>query len=108
VVHRCILPVAAFLFFASSMVPQTPGRGFPTPPPSLDQEKQAPGQHPSTGARHSDLEQAQREADELARIAQTVPADITKVREGMLPKDAIEKLKQIEKLSKRLRSELTQ
>jgi hypothetical protein len=26
----------------------------------------------------------------------------------MLPKDAIEKLKQIEKLSKRLRSELTQ
>jgi hypothetical protein len=30
------------------------------------------------------------------------------VREGMLPKDAIEKLKQIEKLSKRLRSELTQ
>ncbi len=109
-VHRCILPVAAFLFFASSMVPQTPGRGFPTPPPSLDQAKQSqsPGQHPSTGARHSDLEQAQREADELARVAQTVPADVTKVREGMLPKDAIEKLKQIEKLSKRLRTELTQ
>ena len=109
-VHRCILSVAALLFFASSMVPQTPGRGFPTPPPSLDQEKQAqvPGQHPSTGGRHTDLEQAQREAGELARIAQTVPADLTKVREGMLPKDAIEKLKQIEKLSKHLRSELTQ
>jgi hypothetical protein len=107
VVHRCILSVAAFLFFAGSMAPQTPGRGFPTPPPSLDQEKQsqAPGQH-STAARRTDLEQAQREADELARMAQTVPADVTKVREGMLPKDAIEKLKQIEKLSKRLRTEL--
>jgi hypothetical protein len=110
VVHRCILSVAAFLLFTSSIVPQSPSRGFPTPPPSLDQEKQsqAPGQHPLRGARHSDLEQAQREADELARVAQTVPADVTKVREGMLPKDAIEKLKQIEKLSKRLRSELTQ
>ena len=107
-VHRCILSVAALLFFASSMVPQTPGRGFPTPPPSLDQEKQAqaPGKHSSTGAPHADLEQAQREADELARMAQTVPADVTKVREGMLPKDAIEKLKQIEKLSKHLRAQL--
>jgi len=108
VVHRCIPSVAALLFFASSMVPQTPGRGFPTPPPSLDQEKQAqaPGQHPSTAARRPDLEQAQREADELARMAQTVPADVTKVREGMLPKDAIEKLKQIERLSKHLRAQL--
>jgi hypothetical protein len=105
--YRCILPVAAFLFFASSMVPQTP-RGFPTPPPSLDQEKQAqaPGQNPSPAARRTDLEKAQREADELARMAQSVPADVTKVRAGMLPKDAIEKLKQIEKLSKHLRVQL--
>ena len=39
-------------------------------------------------------------------MAQTVPADVTKVREGMLPKDAIEKLKQIERLSKHLRAQL--
>lgn len=105
-VHRCILLFTAFLLFTSSMVPQSPSRGFPTPPPSLDQEKQGPGQNPSTPARRTDLEQAQREADELARMAQTVPADVTKVREGMLPKDAIEKLKQIEKLSKHLRAQL--
>ena len=107
-VHRCILLVAAFLLLTSSMVPQSPSRGFPTPPPSLDQEKQgqAPGKHSSTGAPHANLEQAQREADELARVAQTVPADVTKVREGMLPKDAIEKLKQIERLSKHLRAQL--
>ena len=46
-------------------------------------------------------------ADELARIAQTIPADVASVKKGMLPKDVIEKLKQIERLSKRLRSELT-
>jgi len=39
-------------------------------------------------------------------LAQTVPADIAKIRQGMLPKDVVQKLKQIEKLSKRLRSQL--
>jgi hypothetical protein len=51
--------------------------------------------------------QLQKEADDLARTAQTIPSDVASVRKGMLPKDVIEKLKQIEKLSKRLRSELT-
>jgi hypothetical protein len=50
--------------------------------------------------------QLQQEADELARKAQTIPSDVASVRKGMLPKDVIEKLKQIEKLSKRLRTEL--
>ena len=72
-VHRCILLVAAFLLLTSSMVPQSPSRGFPTPPPSLDQEKQAPGQNPSTTARHSDLEQAQREAILLKRAKTPEP-----------------------------------
>jgi hypothetical protein len=36
----------------------------------------------------------------------TIPADIATVRKGIMPKDTIQKLKQIEKLSKRLRSEL--
>jgi hypothetical protein len=50
--------------------------------------------------------QVQKEADDLARMAQTIPADVASARKGMLPKDVIEKLKQIEKLSKRLRNEL--
>ena len=33
-------------------------------------------------------------------------SDVESVRKGMLPKDVLQKLKQIEKLSKRLRSEL--
>jgi hypothetical protein len=32
---------------------------------------------------------------------------MAKIREGMLPKDVIEKLKQIEKMSKHLRGEIT-
>ena len=61
---------------------------------------------PTTAARRVDLEQLQKEADDLARTAQTIPADVASVRKGMLPKDVIEKLKQIEKLSKHLRGEL--
>ncbi len=56
--------------------------------------------------RHIDLAQLQKEADDLARTAQTIPTDIADVRRGVLPKDVVQKLKQIEKLSKHLRSEL--
>jgi hypothetical protein len=56
--------------------------------------------------RHVDLVKLQQEADDLARTAQTIPTDVAGVRKGTLPKDVIEKLKRIEKLSKRLRSEL--
>jgi len=49
----------------------------------------------------------QHDADDLARTAQSIPTDVASVRQGMLPKDVIQKLKQIEKLSKRLRGELT-
>ncbi len=63
-------------------------------------------QAPETLSRRIDLAQLQREADDLARTAQTIPSDVASVRKGMMPKDVIEKLKQIEKLSKRLRTEL--
>jgi len=65
-------------------------------------QPQAPVEFP----RRVDLQKIQNEADELARTAQTIPADVASVRKGMLPKDIIQKLKEIEKLSKRLRSQL--
>jgi hypothetical protein len=77
---------------------------FPTPPPSLDSTA---SEKPEAAPTHRvDLAQLQREADDLARTAQTIPSDVASVRKGMLPKDVIDKLKQIEKLSKRLRTEL--
>ena len=83
---------------------QSPGRGFPKPPDPL--ETQTTQNAPPVPVRHIDLEQLQKEADDLARTADTIPSDMASVRKGMLPKDVINKLKQIEKLSKRLRNEL--
>lgn len=48
------------------------------------------------------------EADELSKLAQSVPSDIDQVAQGKLPKEMADKLKRIEKLSKHLRSQLTQ
>jgi hypothetical protein len=79
---------------------------FPTPPEPMDPDSRTAQQSPAV-RKNVNLAEAQREADDLARTAQTIPSDVASVRKGMLPKDVIEKLKQIEKLSKHLRSELT-
>jgi len=50
----------------------------------------------------------QREARELLELSQSLQPDMESVNHGILPKDTIEKLKRIEKLSKRLRGELGQ
>ena len=98
------LPLALGLFVASAS-PQSAGHGgFPTPPQPMDSSTLE--KTPSTPTRRIDLAQLQQEADDLARTAQTIPSDVANVRKGILPKDVIAKLKQIEKLSKRLRTEL--
>lgn len=95
------IPVLVCLLSATAL-PQRPN--YPPAPKPMD-SNMAP-QVPVNARRQIDLVQLQREADDLARTAQTIPADVAKVRKGMLPKDVIQKLKQIEKLSKHLRSEL--
>jgi hypothetical protein len=54
-----------------------------------------------------DLAKLKSDADELVVLSQSIHSGIGDVEKGMLPKDLAEKLKQVEKLSKRLRSELT-
>jgi hypothetical protein len=56
---------------------------------------------------HFDMAKLRQDADELASIAQTIPPDVSSIQKGLLPKDMSEKLKQIEKLSKQLRKELS-
>jgi hypothetical protein len=56
--------------------------------------------------RQLDPARLQKDALALATAAGSIPADIESVRKGMLPKEIILKLKQIEKLSKQLRNEL--
>jgi tRNA A37 N6-isopentenylltransferase MiaA len=56
--------------------------------------------------RSADFAKLKDDADELVILSQSIHSGIDNVQKGMLPKDLIEKLKQLEKLSKRLRSEL--
>ena len=51
--------------------------------------------------------QLRRDAQELARLAQLIPAEIHQVETGVLPKDLDGQLKRIEKLSKQLRREIS-
>ena len=54
-----------------------------------------------------DMAKLQLDADQLASLAQSIPSDIESINKGLLPKDTLDKLKQVEKLSKHLRSQLT-
>jgi len=80
--------------------------GVPPPPASMDSDQGKTAPDDARLKRRVDPAKLQQDADNLARAAQTIPSDIASVRQGALPKDTLEKLKEIEKLSKRLRSEL--
>ena len=66
--------------------------------------------HPSPDdmrARGASL-QLQKDAKELGEICASVPSDLAGVNQGFLPQDVVDKLKRMEKLSKRVREQLTQ
>ncbi len=42
----------------------------------------------------------------MAALAASIPGDIEQLKKGLLPSDAIDKLKRIEKLSKQLRGQI--
>jgi hypothetical protein len=112
-VTACVLCLLLFALPARPQIPAPLGRCGPraTDPadwprnPSLDQP--ASPNSPARPAVH-DTAQVQRDARELAQLSATLPADLDQVNRGLLPKDIVEKLKHIEKLSKRLRNELAQ
>ena len=93
-----------FGFLVLQAVSQGTRNNYPTPP--APQDSSTTQKETTNVLRRLDPEKLQRDADELARMSQSIPSDVASVRKGMLPKDVIEKLKQIEKLSKRLRTEL--
>jgi hypothetical protein len=64
------------------------------------------GSLPSEGARTTDRAALQHDADQLASLAASVPPGVHNANKGLLEKDLIQKLKLIEKLSKRLRNQL--
>lgn len=99
------LLIPCLLFLLSPEAPQH--RLNISPPPSMEKSDSTRADTSPTMQRQIDLMELQREADDLARTAQTIPLDMASVRKGTLPKDFIQKLKQIEKLSKHLRSQVS-
>jgi hypothetical protein len=57
-------------------------------------------------ARRPDLTQVRGQAEKLSKLAESVTAGVAQAQKGIIPKDLGQNLKKIEKLSKRLRSEL--
>ncbi|MBZ5689626.1 MAG: hypothetical protein LAP86_31895 [Acidobacteriia bacterium] len=104
---RCILSLLPAILGLSLIMAtaQSGTHHMPTPPEPMAPQQQH-NEQPQVHTRRLDVVKVQNEADDLARLAQTIPTDVASVRKGMLPKDVIEKLKQIEKLSKHLRTEL--
>ncbi len=62
----------------------------------------APGSNRAFSA--SDGLKLKRDADELAKLAQSIPGDIDQTTKGMLPQDLDQRLKRIAKLAKELHS----
>lgn len=101
-----LLSVVLFVSVFSDLAQDAPKRNMSPPPTSMDPDNSRPPADSATLLRHINLVQLQKDADDLARTAQSIPLDVANVRRGVLPKDTLQKLKQIEKLSKHLRSEL--
>jgi len=92
----CIAPMES-----QKSLPETPGKLEIAKYPLVLDAPAAPQ------AQKLDPAKLHQEAAELAQLAQTVPTDIDQFAQGRLPKDLADKLKHIEKLSKKLRGELT-
>ena len=79
-------------------------RTFPKPPePAVSQQDTTSD---AKSIRRLDTVTMEREARELSALASTIPVDVEQLKKGLLPSDAIDKLKRIEKLSKQLRGQI--
>jgi hypothetical protein len=106
---KAFLVVSLVLVFAFTALPLQTSKPIP---PGIREADKLPGpadvpplnqsrtNHPAPGLMRD-------QALELAELARSIPADVSQVSNGTLPKDMSEKLKRIEKLSKALRGEIS-
>lgn len=101
--------LAGLLWFAAA----APGQaGRPVPPGVQEADKLPepanvpPQLKPGAQQGPESVAEMRRDADELAKLAQAIPAEIEEVAKGQLPKDLSARLKRIEKLSKSLRRKI--
>lgn len=96
-----VLVVVALL---SGACGQEPRQGFPLPPgPAVRPDEPT---HKSRTLQRLDTVAMEREARELSTLAGTIPGDVDQLKKGLLPRDAKDKLKRIEKLAKQLRAQI--
>jgi len=66
-----------------------------------------PGSWPQKGTKRTvDVTELKKQANEVVALSEALPAQIEQIGNGKLPKELIENLKKIEKLSKHIRSEI--
>jgi hypothetical protein len=101
------IPVLPLLLLSLFLIPAAGQHGgFPNPPAPMNSQGTPPPSQMPTVRHQVDFAELQKEADDLARTAQTIPDDVNALHKGTLPKDFIQKLKRIEKISKHLRSQV--
>jgi len=93
-----------YLFLAFSLLPAAGQNVNPANPVEIQAQKHVSPEE--MRARLASVE-FHKDAKELSELCATVPKDMDGVRQGMVAKDVIERLKRLEKLSKRVREQLT-
>jgi hypothetical protein len=102
----CLLAIAMLLPQDGKQIPGT----FPPPQPARPSLPSIDG--PPTVVRGErrvppNPAKLKQEADQLSKLAQTIPPDVDKAAKGQIAQDLTARLKQIEKLSKDLRREIS-
>jgi hypothetical protein len=102
---KYILPLGLLCLSSVALV----GQEKPVPP-GRQELKNYQAAHadvpPQNSAPRLDPANLQQEAAELANLARSIPPDMDSISKGVLPKDVLDKLKRIEKLSKHMRGEI--
>ena len=102
--------LAVFLGLCTQTVGQSVPPGAPTPhaneiPVEIVPHMPIGSQRAHTNPR-VDPQELRREASQVLELSKSIQSDLESVSRGLLPKDTIDKLKKIEKLSKHLRNQI--
>ena len=101
----CFAGIVSCLLLASA---QTPRRPIPPGLREAQKAEQQPLEPPLEPQRRVAAPVTlKRQADEFAKLAATIPAQIDQVVQGKLPKNLQDDLKRLEKLARKLRSEVS-
>ena len=108
-----VLACAAFALFTAVFIPSLSWAQMRPVPPGIraadrnEDQTQAQIPPPAPAVQKLNLDDVLQQSDELLALAQQVHSDTRNATQGLLAKDLKDKLKRMEKLSKKLREELT-